>query len=179
MKTFRSEIINFVDFETTGLNTRKDEICEIGAVKAFCSPNGDGDDIIVLGELSMITQVSDKNLEKTFIHNISKEEIKKGMEISKASRLLWDFCSDQPIAGHNFLGFDYKFIKRKWNELGLTFKNRIIDTLIISKQALKTKSYSLLNLSSLFSIERSVDHRALSDAYATARIYQKLITGSR
>ena len=82
---------------------------------------------------------------------------------------------DNPIIGHNIV-FDYSFINEASLSLyGREITNRRIDTLLMFKEVFpEEKSHGLSALLKRFNVTIDKQHRALSDAYSLALVYEKL-----
>lgn len=153
-----------VDFETTGLDSEKNEIIEIGAVK-FMS---DGP------RLDSFSQLADPTVQ------ISKEaEGKHGIKKSMLSGMpnpwdAWlsfiDWCGEfDAFVSHN-AAFEAAFIQTLYKRQKMECPQfMLIDTLKIARNRLDEPSYSLESLSGHKGL-----HRALSDAEACMDLYLKL-----
>ena len=158
--------IVFFDFETTGLNPDLDTIIEVGAVK---SENGK-----VLSSFSVVINQRIPIPKKiTKITGITDEEIlKNGREEREVMNEFFEFIGDDPLVGHNAIYFDIPFIEKY---LGARIKNRVSDTLIISKFLLPgLRSHSLRRVASNFGIPWDKNHRALEDAIIAMNLWEKL-----
>lgn len=154
------------DLETTGLNPKTDKIIEIGAVRVR---NGKAEDVFetfvaperkLEQRITQLTGITDDMLKKA----PSKEEV--------IPRFL-EFAGEDILLGHSVL-FDYSFIKRAAVNCKLKFERQGIDTLKIARKYLRDlESRNLGFLCSYYQIEHHA-HRALEDAKATVRLYQKL-----
>lgn len=155
-----------VDIETTGLNPKTDRIIEIGAVRvrkgnitesfeSFAAPGRKLEERIT--ELTGITD------EMLFDAPEGREVIRKFL----------DFAGDDILVGHSVL-FDYSFLKKAAVNEKLTFERQGIDTLKLARKYLpELESRSLGALCKHYQIAHQA-HRALADAVATAKLYQKL-----
>ncbi len=155
-----------IDIETTGLNPKKDRIIEIGAQKivegkpcgtflTFVNPNRTLDSKII--ELTGITD----------------EQLKTAPNIDEVIEKLLDFLGELPLVGHRIL-FDYSFIKKAAVDSKLNFEKEAIDTLKIARKYLEElEQKNLLFLCEYYKIPHK-PHRALEDAIATSKLYEKL-----
>ena len=170
------------DLETTGLNCRQDYIIEIGAVKIEgwkAIRTQDGGTLIERANLTEkfktfvscpiklpqsiinLTGIRDKNLEDAPDIDIALKQFKK-------------FIGDDMVVGHN-IEFDYGFLREHGKRYGISFGNRRLDTVAIARTIYKDKikNYSLSSLAAMLGIEYT-SHRALNDAYATAKLFTEL-----
>ena len=155
-----------LDIETTGLNPKSEKIIELGAARiregkvvdtfsAFVNPGRSLSERIV-----ELTGISDRDVENApYIEEIIQDFV--------------DFTGDDVLLGHN-LSFDYSFVKKAAVNNKLSFEKDGIDTLRIARRFLaQLESRRLGFLCEHYQIELEA-HRALNDALATHRLYQKL-----
>lgn len=157
-----------IDIETTGLDTKYDEIIEISAIKiknneivnqfsSLIRPKFKIDDFI-----STLTGITNEMLE-----NAPKLEIIISEFIN--------FIGDDIIIGHNVnfdINFIYDYYKKYCNK---DIKNDFVDTMRIAKKLLpQSNSYKLEKLLEYFNINVSIHHRALSDCESTFKLYNEL-----
>ncbi len=155
-----------IDLETTGLNPKRDKIIEIGAVivedgrivekwETFVNPN--------------------RRLEEhiTALTGICDEQLSEAPAIEEVLPRLLAITEDKVLLGHRVL-FDYSFIKKAAVDRKLSFERSGIDTLKIARKYLADlESRSLGCLCSHYNIVHNA-HRALGDAVATVKLYQRL-----
>ncbi len=158
-----------IDLEMTGLNPRTEKIIEIGAAKIR---NGEVIDTYekLLSPGRMLNDVT------TQITGITDEMLKGCPSFSEIADELLEFIGDDVLLGHNVI-FDYSFLKKAvLNEKpkGMKFERRGIDTLKIARRFLPGEQKKTLEmLCAYYGIEYR-PHRALDDALATHRLYEKL-----
>ncbi|MGB9750314.1 MAG: PolC-type DNA polymerase III [Caldisericia bacterium] len=156
----------FLDIETTGLDPLLHKIIEIGCAKV---ENGK-----VYETFSRLIDPKESlSYEIKKITGISEYDIfEEGVELNTALEEFIDFIKDYPLIGHNVISFDIPFIERY---LGKKLKNRVSDTLIISKfLAPNLKSHSLRNALSFFGVESFEKHRSLEDTFLTIKLWEIL-----
>lgn len=171
-----------VDLETTGLNCRQDYIIEIGAVRIEgwkVIRTQEGETLIEGANLTerFTTYVSCPiKLPQSIINltGVSDKDLKSAPAIGIALKQLKKFIGNDIIVGHN-IEFDYGFLNEYGRRYGIAFDNRKLDTVTIAKTIYrdKIKNYSLSSLAAMLGIEYT-SHRALNDAYATARLFTEL-----
>lgn len=158
-----------LDLEMTGLNPKTDKIIEIGAIKV---QNGRIEDtyeqLICPGRLlSEHTKC---------VTNITDEMLEGQPEFADVMEDLMAFIGTDVLLGHHIL-MDYSFLKRSiLNALpkGSQFERNGIDTLKIARALLPAEQKKTLPmLCELYEIEHH-PHRAIDDAKATFRLYEKL-----
>ncbi len=171
-----------VDLETTGFNCREDDIIEIGAVKIEgwkVMRTGDGGSVIEGSELgeSFSTFVSGPlKLPQSIVNltGIRGKDLEGAPTTEAALKKLKEFIGNDIIVGHN-IEFDYSFLSEHGRRYGITFGNRRLDTAAIARTIYrdKIKNYSLPSLAAMSGIAYT-PHRALNDAYATAKLFTAL-----
>jgi DNA polymerase-3 subunit epsilon/ATP-dependent DNA helicase DinG len=152
-----------LDIETTGLDSKKDAIIEIGAVRFTTKRIEDEwSSLINPGRkippfITQLTGINDHMvLEAPSIQNILPE--------------LRHFVGELPILGHN-VGFDLSFLRNH----GLFRGNDILDTYEIASVLLPSAGrYNLGALGQTLNILLPASHRALDDARVTSAIYRSL-----
>ena len=158
-----------IDLEMTGLNTRTEKIIEIGAAKIR-----DGQ---IEETYKKLIYPGRKLREKTItITGITDEMLRESPSFAQIKDDLLLFLGDDVLLGHNVI-FDYSFLKRAVvndSPKNTVFEKRGIDTLKIARRFLPgNQKKTLTDLCSLYGIEY-LPHRALDDAIATYRLYEKL-----
>lgn len=156
-----------IDLEMTGLNVKKDRILEIGALRM--------EDGRPAGEFSALINPHCAVPETiTQLTGITQGMADGGEELSDVLPRFLDFAGDLPLLGHN-LSFDYSFLKQAFVNAGLPFERTGIDTLKLARRFLPDgQKKKLAELCALFGIDTGAVHRAVSDAYAAALVYERL-----
>lgn len=161
----------FLDIETTGLDPEIHKIIEIG-----CAKVNNGEIIDTFSRL-IDPKESLKNEIKRITGITDDELYEKGVTFEKAMSEFLNFIEDNPIVGHNVIFFDIPFIER---HSGIKLKNRVSDTIIISKFLIPNlKSHSLRNILLNFGIKSEEKHRSLEDVYLTIKLWEILKEKSR
>ena len=156
-----------IDLETSGLDPKQDRILEIAAIKVVDGEVVDTYETLVDAGMRLSERI-------VSLTGISEEMTKKGIEVDEAIRKCVEFIGDMPILGH-CIQFDYSFLKRAAVNHGLSFEKEGIDTLRIARKALpQLESRGLSVLCEYYQIPLEYHHRAMADAEATFRLYQKL-----
>ena len=157
-----------IDLEMTGLNVKKDHILEIGAVRMEGGRPA--------GEFSALINPHCTIPETiTQLTGITQEMADSGEELSDVLPRFLAFAGELPLLGHN-LNFDYSFLKQAFVNVGLPFERAGIDTLKLARRYLPgEQKKKLTELRTLFGIDTGAVHRAVSDAYAAALVYERLL----
>ncbi|WP_028313099.1 3'-5' exonuclease [Derxia gummosa] len=112
-----------VDCETTGLDTRKDEIISIGAVRIV------GNRVMTSERLELIVKPSKARLtsESVRVHGLRQRDVAGGLEPEEALHRLLRFIGSRPLVGY-YLEFDVAMINRlMWPTLGVPLPQKKIE----------------------------------------------------
>jgi DNA polymerase III epsilon subunit-like protein len=133
--------------------------------------------------------------EITEINGITNDMVKDAPRIREALQDFLLFVGKRLVLGHNWNGFDNKWIKANsqfW--FGKSFWNRTIDSLVLAKKVLKKKdekncpypkdkdhpdgydieNHKLQTLAKYFNINPGIAHRASDDAFTTLLVFIEL-----
>ena len=95
-----------LDCETTGLNTRTDDIISIGAVKIV------GNRVMTSERLELLVRPDQKlSAESVRIHRLREKDVANGVSQDEAMHQLMRFIGSRPLVGY-FLEFDVAMINR-------------------------------------------------------------------
>jgi len=153
-----------LDIETTGLDSERDAIIEVGAVKFR--------DGTVLDTWSTLVNPNRPLPYKIqLLTGIQAEEVQQAPSIHAIVAPLARFAQNHPIIGHN-IGFDLSFLRQH----GALLRNPSIDTYQLATILLpEVSSYSLGVLTDALGIKLERHHRALADALATKDLFLALV----
>lgn len=166
-KTGAIEDTTFVvfDLETFGLNSHKNEIIEIGAIKlkgtrivdtfsSFVNPNK-----IIPKRISELT-------------HITQDMVDNAPTIEDVLPKFLEFTKDAVMVAHNS-AFDMGFIRRDAKKyMGIDYKPSVIDTLQMARDLYPDlKGYNLDRLNKTFKLSLENHHRAIDDAQSTAKLF--------
>lgn len=155
-----------IDIETTGLDSRFDEIIELAGIKYVDGVEIDRFQSLVNAEVdAFITELT----------GITSEMLKDAPQISDVLPEFLLFIGDYTIVGHN-VNFDINFIYDCAEYLNLpSLSNDFVDTMRISRKLYKElKHHRLSTLSSYLGIQSTVEHRALADCIVTQGCFAKM-----
>ncbi len=156
-----------LDLETTGLNPGSDRILEIGAVKIIDGQVVETYETLINPGMKISSRIEE-------LTGITNKMAAGGRDNQTAVLELLEFCGDLPLLGHNIL-FDYSFVKRTAVNLNREFEKEGIDTLKIARALLpEAESRSLEYLCGYYQIEQGRAHRAVNDAIAAVKLYERL-----
>ena len=157
------ESIVAIDIETTGLDSNKDSIIEIGAVRF--NPRR------VENEWSSLVNPGRRIPPfVTHLTGITDQMVLQAPAIKEILPELVKFVGDTPVLGHN-VRFDLSFLQKQ-KILG---KNKVLDTYDLASVVLPcSPRYNLGSLAQSLGVLLPATHRALDDAHATRGIYMRL-----
>ncbi|WP_245531913.1 3'-5' exonuclease [Desulfobacter postgatei] len=158
------------DTETTGLDTRNDEIISIGGVRIV---NGR----ILCGEKfdQLIDPKMNIPLESEKFHGINDEMVKGKPDIKEILPLFYKFSKDTVLVAHN-AAFDMKMFSMKEAQTGIKFDNPVLDTLLLALIVYPMhEKHNMAAIASFAGVDIVGRHTAIGDASATAGIFLKLI----
>jgi DNA polymerase-3 subunit epsilon len=168
------EVVVF-DTETTGLNTKKDAILSIGAVKVK------GDRILTSESFEIFLKPSREiSVESIKIHHIRPCDLENAMEPLEGVKNFLKFIENRPLVGY-YLEFDMAMINRlvkPWLGCELPHKQIEVSGLYFDKKiALIPQGNIDLRFGTILrdlNVPRMGQHNALNDAIMTAMVYIKL-----
>lgn len=156
------------DIETTGLSAQNDMITEIGAVKIV-----NGRIVDRFAQLINPERPIPPNI--TELTGISDEMVADKPKIDEILPKFLDFCSDCIVVAHN-AKFDTGFIRVQAEKHERTFKNKVEDTLELSRELFPDERSHKLNIvAKRLDVSLENHHRAVDDAVAAAEIFMKLM----
>lgn len=149
-----------LDIESTGFDTRTDQVIEIAAVKF------QGDKVIDTYETLINPQIAIPGI-ITHITGIKDEDVQNAPTLPEIQKKLEEFLGDAPIVGHN-IDFDVNFLRAK----GVNIPGPLYDTLQLSMILLPgLPSYSLDTLGRTLKLDHENKHRAMSDTMACYKLF--------
>ena len=160
------------DLETTGLNStpvsgNMDAIIEIGAYKII--------DGVISESFSTFVNPQRKLSEEIIsLTGITEDMVKDAPTYEEVMPDFFKFCHGSILVGHNVAGFDFKFVDYYCSRLGYILERKMIDTIPLSQGLLSLPNYKLNTVADHFKISFN-HHRAVDDAYVTAKIFLELI----
>ena len=153
-----------LDLETTGLDSEREEIIEIGAVKF------QGTHVLETFE----TLVNPHRMIPAFITQltgITQRQVDTAPPLTDVAEQLLTFLDQFPLVGHN-IPFDLGFLSRA----GLGLTNPAYDTQDLASVFVPSaREYSLTGLAAALDIHHDRPHRALEDAHICHQLFLALI----
>lgn len=155
------------DLETTGLDAKKHEIVEIGAVKV---ENGE----IVDTFSTFVKPKKGMTEAATEVNGITDEMLADAPSINRVLPEFKKFIGSCTLVGHN-AEFDCKFLYIACARFQMKLTNSYVDTLEMAQKAYPYMgNHKLGTLCNYLGIENETAHRALSDSQATQKVFCKL-----
>ena len=161
-----------LDFESTGLNTAKARIIEVGAVKLTDGTVTETFEQLVDPEEPLPAKITE-------ITGITDANLQGQPKAAEVLPKLLEFIGDAPIAAHN-ASFDASLLQNELRRLGLRFNGPVLDTLTYARKLYpKLKSYRLAALCKHLGVSLKNAHRAVHDAAATAQCLGRMFADTR
>lgn len=153
-----------LDLETTGLDSQRDSIIEVGAVK-FRGPE------VIETFQSLVNPYQPL---PPFIHRltgITQRELDAAPSFNAIAEQIAEFVGPAPVVGHN-VSFDTGFLSRQ----GIKLSGQSYDTWDLAATILPScTEYSLPRLARFLGVQHRRPHRALPDAEATHAVLMALM----
>ncbi|MFR5946598.1 MAG: PolC-type DNA polymerase III [Clostridium sp.] len=166
------------DLETTGLSAKSSEIIEIGAIRFIASEPSEIFHYYVKPKKNITAKI-------TSINGITNEMVKDAPTIEEVLPKFIDFIKDDVLIAHN-ASFDMSFILENLYNLNYKkIKNKVIDTLKLSRQkvrefdydrenGIKLDNYKLETLKWRFDLSDLPSHNAIDDCKVCAYVYLRI-----
>lgn len=177
-----SNIIHFIDTETTGLDHNTHEVISVGMVSVLEKFDGADKSHETLEELEVKIKPEKLDLADPVslsINGFTEEDWISGLAPKDAAGLLYEKLENAIVVGHNIM-FDVRMLMNFFRNQGISWKPvYTLDTVKIARSAfgrdVVLDSYSLASLCNYYAIENENAHSALSDARACFELYKRLI----
>lgn len=159
-----------LDLETTGRNSKVDDICEIAALKIK-----DGEVVDKFEQLVYIDGEMPEEAEAK--HHISQDMLENAPHMKAAMSAFLNFIGTSPVlVGHNIKTFDIKLLERVASACDLAFTySELIDTLTLARRAWPNlPKYTMDALRERLDLEDCGAHRALKDCSDVFDLYMRI-----
>lgn len=166
--------LNYVvfDTETTGLDTVRDEIVQIGAVRVVNGRIVDGERFDTLANPGRPIPPG-----ATRVHGISDGMVTGAPPVAEAVARFQRFAKDAVLVAHN-APFDLAFLRRAGMPAGVVFDHPVLDTVLLSAVLFGgSETHTLDALADRLGVDiaGNLRHTALGDAVATAQVFTACI----
>ncbi len=157
----------FVDIETSGNNTEKGQIIEIGAILVQNGKELDRFESLVYAD-EIPTSISE-------LTGIKLEDLEHAPSLRSVLEKFRLFIKDAVFVAHN-VKFDHSFISDSFELHGFgPMLNRKLCTIDLAQKTIKAERYGLEYLKEALELEDGDLHRALWDAYYSKEIFLKAL----
>ena len=158
-----------IDLETTGLNTKTDEMIAFACVPVHELK------LLVNNAYYTLVKPEKYNIKSMKYHGISIDDLKNAPTFKEVAYKILETL-DGIIVGHS-VEFDYRFLKKSFKKIGINFKKNIIDIVSIEKWLAKKNNNLELDLTieglmNRYGLNDYYRHNAFADAFFTAQIFQ-------
>jgi len=158
-----------LDLETTGLDTKNDNIIEISACRFINGKFIEDYSTLVNPQINIPNNIIE-------ITGITNEMVLDAPSIDKVLPEILNFIDKLPIIGHN-ITFDYNFLYNSCKNNCIHFPEIFLyDTYSLARLLLYyNTNFSLIALCNYFDIALEEAHRAKSDSISTGKLFNCLI----
>ncbi|HTR26545.1 MAG TPA: 3'-5' exonuclease [Terriglobales bacterium] len=169
-----------LDTELTSLDKRTNRLLSVGAVAMEGAK-------IKLGEqfYRVVNPGVPVPAESVVIHKLRKEDVEQGESVSACLDGVRTFIGDAVLVGH-FVNVDLKILRKELGTEKHKLGNPAIDTARVHHWILRHGPYSedlalqlekldLATVAKFYGVEVQDQHHALSDAFLTAQVWQKML----
>jgi DNA polymerase-3 subunit epsilon len=167
-------LFSVVDVETTGLNSKKDEIVALAIIPMK------GLEVDLGNAYYSLVKPKTLKAEGIVIHGLGPRSFKGARRLEEVAKEVLHLLSDRILVGHS-VNFDYRFLERSFDSIGVKFRNKeridiALLELAIGKLMNEIVSFDELSLESLakrYGIKVVYRHNALADAFFAAYVFQR------
>ncbi len=161
-----------IDIETTGSQPSQDRITEIAIFIHDGNQIVDKYATLINPQRSIPYYISQ-------LTGITDEMVQDAPKFYEVAKEIVQFTEGKVFVAHN-VRFDYSFVKKEFADLGFTFQRKTLCTVRLSRSLIPgLPSYSLGKLCKSIDIDLQMRHRAIGDAEATAKLFDKLLKINR
>jgi DNA polymerase-3 subunit epsilon len=158
-----------IDIETTGGSTEREKITEICVVLHDGLRVTEHFTTLINPERPIPYQI-------TRLTGITNEMVSGAPRFYEVAKRIVELTEDRVFVAHN-VNFDYNFIRNEFRSLGYDFKRKKVCTVRLSRKLIPGhRSYSLGKICHDLGIVIEGRHRAEGDAFATAKLFELLLS---
>ena len=162
-----------IDFETTGLSPHSCDVIEYAAVRV----EDDGAGGLTVGEVFTELCAPKRGYISPRITQITgiTPDMAEGLPpFEQHLHNFLAFIGQDTIVAHN-IPFDMGFLRRYCGDAGVPPPSQTLCTLALSRRLCRLQSHRLEAVAQALGVEGAGYHRALADAYTTARVLMALL----
>ncbi len=164
-------LYTIVDIETTGRFAGANGITEIAIITHDGQKTIDTFSSLVNPGVSILPFVSR-------LTGISNDMLKNAPRFEEIAKTIWDITKEAIFVAHS-VNFDYSFLREEFKALGADFKRKKLCTVRLSRAVFPGHaSYSLGTICTQLNIAVHDRHRALGDAQATVKLFEKCLANN-
>ena len=157
-----------LDIETTGGKYNEEGITEIAIYKF------DGNEVVDQF-ISLINPERDIQPFVVKLTGINNKMLRNAPKFYEVAKRIIEITEDCILVAHN-AEFDYRILSLEFERLGFDYQKKTICTVQLSQELIPDQeSYSLGKLTKSLGIPISNRHRASGDAFATVKLFKKLL----
>lgn len=157
-----------VDIETTGSWSASTGITEIAILVHDTKQVIDSFQTLINPGSSVLPFV-------TKLTGITNEMLRDAPAFHEVAKKIWEMTDDCVFVAHS-VNFDYSYIHRAFKSLGADFRRKKLCTVRLSRKIFPGyHSYSLGNICTSLGIEFRERHRAMGDAQATVKLFERCL----
>lgn len=157
-----------LDIETTGGKFNEEGITEIAIYKF------DGNEVVDQF-ISLINPERDIQPFVVKLTGINNKMLRNAPKFYEVAKRIIEITEDCILVAHN-AEFDYRILSLEFERLGFDYQKKTICTVQLSQELIPDQeSYSLGKLTKSLGIPISNRHRASGDAFATVKLFKKLL----
>lgn len=171
-----------IDTELTGLDSKRDSIVSLGAIKMTGGRIDVGNTFY-----RVVKPETDFSSESVMVHGITPSDVAELPSIDSVMDEFLAFCTGCVVIGH-FVSLDLMFLNKELKRLSHgAFSNPIVDTYRIhdwiehqegdfSRHFGENGDKDLFSLAKKYGIQVTGAHNALMDAFVTAQLFQRFLS---
>ena len=164
-----------LDFETTGLDSSRERVVEIGAIRFRLEGGADGGEARLIEEGSLASLVDPSipmPARARAVHGLGDEDLAGAPPFRDLALPLLSLAEGASIVAHN-VSFDLSFLVAELGRMGLAAPRApAVDTVTLSRKVFPgLPSYRLGSVAQSLGIHSGRGHRAVDDARTCMRIY--------
>jgi DNA polymerase-3 subunit epsilon len=157
----------FVDLEMTGLDPESDRVIEVAVSRRRGAKIDDAFD-------SLVNPGPGASF-KTDVHGLGPSQLEGAPPFAEIARRVVEICSGAVLVAHG-AWWDVTFLEKEFARLGHDVRFPFyLDTVTLSRRAIKAESHSLEALGRRFGIDRGLAHRAKDDVRSRVALFDRLL----